>query len=189
MFQFSGFPSIHYGFMHGSQVLHLRGFPIRKSADRSLFAAPRSLSQLVTSFFGSWCQGIHLMLFLAWTSSFFKFSKNCWISLLILRFFCLSLANNWLGLYLLSLKRPFLLFSPCLTICSFCYPINGKTLFLMYEFLHTTDSLKSFSIICSFLYFLLFGFQWTFCLSTMFHHAGGLKWTRTTDLALIRRAL
>ena len=129
MFQFSGFPSIHYGFMHGSQVLHLCGFPIRKSADRSSFAAPRSLSQLVTSFFGSWCQGIHLMLFLAWTSSFFKFSKNCWISFLILRFFCLSLANNWLGLYLLFWKD-LLLFSPCLTICSFCYPINGKTLFL-----------------------------------------------------------
>ena len=34
--------------------LHLRvGFPIRKSPDRSLFAAPRGLSQLVTSFFGS----------------------------------------------------------------------------------------------------------------------------------------
>ena len=47
--------------------LHV-GFPIRKSPDRSLFAAPRSLSQLVTSFVGSWCQGIHLMLFFAWTS-------------------------------------------------------------------------------------------------------------------------
>ena len=82
MFQFSGFPSIHYGFMYGSQVLHLRGFPIRKSADRSLFAAPRSLSQLVTSFVGSWCQGIHLVLFLAWTSLF--------------AFYCLSFANNLL---------------------------------------------------------------------------------------------
>ena len=29
------------------------GFPIRKSPDRSLFAAPRSLSQLITSFIGS----------------------------------------------------------------------------------------------------------------------------------------
>ena len=35
-------------------TLHSRvGFPIRKSPDRSLFAAPRGLSQLVTSFFGS----------------------------------------------------------------------------------------------------------------------------------------
>ena len=44
------------------------GFPIRKSPDRSLFAAPRGLSQLVTSFFGSWCQGIRPVLFFAWTS-------------------------------------------------------------------------------------------------------------------------
>ena len=32
-----------------------------------LFAAPRSLSQLITSFIGSWCQGIRLMLLFAWT--------------------------------------------------------------------------------------------------------------------------
>ena len=41
------------------------GFPIRKSADRGSFAAPRSLSQLVTSFIGAWCQGIHPMPLLA----------------------------------------------------------------------------------------------------------------------------
>ena len=29
------------------------GFPIRKSADQGIFAPPRSLSQLITSFFGS----------------------------------------------------------------------------------------------------------------------------------------
>ena len=61
-------------------ILHHECFHIRKSADRSLFAAPRSLSQLVTSFFGSWCQGIHLMLLFAWTS-FWIFSSavllNC----------------------------------------------------------------------------------------------------------------
>ena len=44
------------------------GFPIRKSPDHSSFAAPRSLSQLITSFIGSWCQGIPLALFLAWPS-------------------------------------------------------------------------------------------------------------------------
>ena len=43
------------------------GFPIRKSPDHCLFAAPRSLSQLITSFIGSWCQGIPLALLLAWT--------------------------------------------------------------------------------------------------------------------------
>ena len=34
--------------------------------DCSIRKAPRSLSQLVTSFFGSWCQGIPLALFAAW---------------------------------------------------------------------------------------------------------------------------
>ena len=44
----------------------MRGFPIRKSAGRRIFAPNRSLSQLVTSFVGSQCQGILLVLFLAW---------------------------------------------------------------------------------------------------------------------------
>ena len=35
------------------------GFPIRKSPDQWIFAPPRSFSQLVTSFIGSQCQGIH----------------------------------------------------------------------------------------------------------------------------------
>jgi hypothetical protein len=37
------------------------GFPIRKSPDQSLFAAPRSLSQRTTSFIASQRQGIHQM--------------------------------------------------------------------------------------------------------------------------------
>ena len=40
-------------------------FLIRKSTGQSSFAAHRSLSQLVTSFFGAWCQGIHHMPLLA----------------------------------------------------------------------------------------------------------------------------
>ncbi len=35
------------------------GFPIRKSADQSLFSAPHGLSQSITSFIASCCQGIH----------------------------------------------------------------------------------------------------------------------------------
>ena len=35
------------------------GFPIRKSADQSLFAAPHGLSQRTTSFVACACQGIH----------------------------------------------------------------------------------------------------------------------------------
>ena len=37
------------------------GFPIQKSTDQSLFAAPRSLSQHTTSFIASIRQGIHQM--------------------------------------------------------------------------------------------------------------------------------
>ena len=37
----------------------LWGFPIRKSADQSSFAAPHGLSQRITSFIASQCQGIH----------------------------------------------------------------------------------------------------------------------------------
>ena len=47
----------------------VRGFPIRTSPDQSIFAAPRSFSQLITSFIGSQCQGILLVLFFAWTNS------------------------------------------------------------------------------------------------------------------------
>ena len=39
------------------------GFPIRKSTDQSLFAAPRGLSQRITSFIASQRQGIHQMPF------------------------------------------------------------------------------------------------------------------------------
>jgi hypothetical protein len=38
-----------------------RGCPIRKFTDQSLFAAPRDLSQRITSFIASQCQGIHQM--------------------------------------------------------------------------------------------------------------------------------
>ena len=43
----------------------VRGFPIQISPDHGLFAASRSFSQLITSFVGSWCQGIHPALFVA----------------------------------------------------------------------------------------------------------------------------
>ena len=52
------------------------GFPIRRSPDRSLFAAPRSLSQLITSFIGSWCQGIPLALFIAWPMKVFRLPQS-----------------------------------------------------------------------------------------------------------------
>jgi len=47
------------------RVLILSGYPIRKSPDQSACAAPRSLSQLVTSFIACWHQGIHCVPFKA----------------------------------------------------------------------------------------------------------------------------
>src|SRR6267154_2327612 len=48
-----------YGFIGPYEGFTLMGFPIRKSPDQSLLAAPRGLSQLATSFIAVFCQGIH----------------------------------------------------------------------------------------------------------------------------------
>ena len=48
-----------YVFSHGLPRVARQGFPIRRSPDQSLFAAPRSFSQLSTSFIACWRQGIH----------------------------------------------------------------------------------------------------------------------------------
>ena len=74
MFQFPGFALIPYFIqaliilyevrseLHGSSLLtYGLGCPIRKFADQSLFAAPHNLSQRITSFIASDCQGIHQM--------------------------------------------------------------------------------------------------------------------------------
>ena len=48
-----------YGFIGPYGGFTPVGFPIRKSPDQSLLAAPRGLSQLATSFIAVFCQGIH----------------------------------------------------------------------------------------------------------------------------------
>ena len=75
-------------------VLHHEGFPIRKSAGHSLFPTHRSLSQVIASFIGSQCQGIHLTLFFAWTAVLL-FSPFCLTEIWNKSsFYCLSFANN-----------------------------------------------------------------------------------------------
>ena len=61
-FSSPGIPS-HTLFYSCMDTLKSVGFPIRRSTVYRLFASTRSLSQLTASFIGSWCQGIHLMLF------------------------------------------------------------------------------------------------------------------------------
>ena len=60
MFQFPGFATYSYEF-----TVRLMGYPIRKSPVHSLLAAPRSLSQLPTSFVASYRLGIHRTPFVA----------------------------------------------------------------------------------------------------------------------------
>ena len=50
---------LDYGFVGLYGGFTSTGFPIRKSPDQSLLAAPRGLSQLATSFIAVFCQGIH----------------------------------------------------------------------------------------------------------------------------------
>ncbi len=59
MFQFRGFAHLAVWY-----IFNVPGCPIQKSADQFVFANPRSLSQLITSFFASKSQGIlHAPLF------------------------------------------------------------------------------------------------------------------------------
>ena len=50
---------------HGDWALPQPGSPIRRSPDQSPFAAPRSFSQLIASFIGNQCHGIHPALLFA----------------------------------------------------------------------------------------------------------------------------
>ena len=151
MFQFGGFPTYTYVFSVCFIVLHYESFLIRISADRGLFAAPRSFSQLVASFFGSWCQGIHLMLFFAWTISsslFFELLEFLWT-------FSFGL--------LIHVKR----FYP-FALNLFLIPPRGEIVVIITQIGKTlidlTNLVKSIIVLLSvrFLLFItLFGFQWT----------------------------
>ena len=64
-FSSPGSPPHDYGFIMRCVGSSYAGFPIQISPAHSLCAAPRSFSQLTTSFFGSQCQGIRPAPFLA----------------------------------------------------------------------------------------------------------------------------
>ena len=65
-FSSPGLPLLTYGFSKEYLRVTQVGFPIRKSPDQSLFATPRSISVLIPSFIGSWCQGIRPMPLITW---------------------------------------------------------------------------------------------------------------------------
>ena len=139
-------------------VLHHECFHIRKSPDQCLFAAPRSLSQLVTSFIGSWCQGIHLMLLFAWTSYL----------LVLVLLNCLSFINSFLFFRIsFAVKRfdPFhflkLFYSTFRWNCSL-------PKFLERPILISLKFVLFYLFVSTLLLHLLFGFQWTLSLSGFF---------------------
>ena len=160
--------------MYSLNVTQCVGFPIRKSPDRSLFAAPRGLSQLVTSFIGSWCQGIRPVLFFAWTSYLYSLFSE------LLEF--LRKQDK----FRIEKVYPFRVV---------CFPPFGEIVILIT--LNWKDSIN-FSIlssfICSFLtHFIQISLNFFFYSIVKFHFrtlcGGRSGWTRTIDLTLIRRAL
>ena len=67
MFQFPAFAPLAWW-----HTFRVPGSPIRKSPDLRVFAPPRRLSQLVTSFFASECLGIPRTLLLDFLVSSFE---------------------------------------------------------------------------------------------------------------------
>ena len=94
----------------------------------------------------------------------------------------------WIAVFfILAVKRHFL--SCLLWQNCFFYPITEKPDFVIHDFLFFPFTLSVMY------YFSLIRFSMNICcialasLLLWFRNTGGLKWTRTTDLALIRRAL
>ena len=96
MFQFSRFALLQ-------SIFNGLGFPIRKSPDQFIFADPRSLSQLITSFIASESQGIPRVPFL----TFFYRMRFCshgyvFIFRIVTSSFCHCWLSNFVNVPLLS---------------------------------------------------------------------------------------
>ena len=160
MFQFPSFPTHSYVFTVRYLILHQVCSHIRKSTGRCLFTANRGLSQLITSFFGSWCQGIHLMLLFAWT---------------IVQFFSLLWVSQFSVFFLVALPP----LSDKIAVSLPLFFLLGKTNFFYFNCFSLSVSFYSFIQLSM----IILSRAWTL----FWVHRSG--WTRTIDLALIRRAL
>ena len=189
MFQFPGFPSAHYWFMYGSAILHRAGFPIRKSAAVSLIC---SLPQLIAA--------CHVLLRLlmprhslyALLSLNFCYLYRFWFSLAWIA--CVHIVYSYFRLAKLFILTQFILFFYGKTW--FLFSINVFSLcfvlfvyFLLYSVFNEHQPAVSPAVRLTpvSLYELTSSCLWTH--KVRLASVGGLKWTRTTDLALIRRAL
>ena len=134
-----------------------------------LFAANRSLSQLVTSFFGSWCQGILLVLLFAWTSfasiyshisrSLRSLFKNCWVTFNSFWFSYFSPSfHNYLCFDLAKLYFVTLNFKLYLERPNW-FQFMSSSLFTIHSFKQIVH-FSVFRVLINL--FSLFGFQWTF---------------------------
>ena len=152
------------------------GFPIRISPDQRLYTATRGFSQCPTSFFGTWRQGIHRKLYVAYLRDAEK-SK--------LFVFCAYSVGKVLqpyGCSAVDCRRLFLIYrsETPITLQPFCF--SDKTT------RHTAGSSKSLAILPVRLFlnqparsskpYLLLLFQ-----------SGGDEGTRTPDIRLAKAAL
>ena len=197
MFQFRRFPSIRYGLAYGCMRYAHTGFPIQTSADQWIFAPPRSFSQLITSFIGSQCQGIHPALFFAWPvtvsiafetgSAFlkaFQLLNNyvyVWLFVQIISFDIFCSRMSWLKYhrYFFSILSVWSFQCTLASYTVLCFWPNGD------GEIRTLDPLLARQVLSQLSYTPI-GFLFS---SLIRLSANGLKWTRTTDLTLIRRAL
>ena len=120
-FSSGGSPHIPMYSVYDVRTWLLTDCSIRIPADRCLLTTPRSFSQLVASFFGSWCQGIPLALFVAWPYMISIGSLFCFICYLAFRFWNCSNYQLYLLLsfvrYLqtfLAISAIFIQFSRCI---------------------------------------------------------------------------
>ena len=104
MFQFSGYPpTVLCIYTAVTTYEHSCVSTFGNLRVNRIFAPNRSLSQLITSFIGSWCQGIHHAPFVAWPICFifyetkFKYTKNIsWLVVFIQTIYYVQFSKNML---------------------------------------------------------------------------------------------
>ena len=119
----------------GRHSQRMSGSPIQKSPDLSLLAAPRSLSQLATSFFSLWHLGIHPALFTIYS---YKHS-------IIDSFNC-----AWTHFWVRSLKK------------TFCWMFFHRILFSISLYLFGTSRLSEVIILANIVFKVNYFFKYFF---------------------------
>ena len=110
---------------------------IRTSADQCLLTAPRSFSQLTTSFFGSQCQGIHSALLFALpfvlgqTFAFSQLTCSFFTRLKYLLIFLSLLTRSFLFCFCISIQ-----FSSCFSLLFFKNKYQKITFFFLSSDIH-----------------------------------------------------